>query len=473
MKLQNIKVADAKQSATNVKGRNEGKSFDELVASVKEKGVLVPVLARALKTTTSKKLSETKKLTAKDNTQYEVIAGNRRLAAAKEAGLEEIPAQIVEMTDVEAREAQIVENLQREGVHPLDEGESYRQLIEESKYEISSIAAKVGKSESYVKQRLFLTNLEEKMATAYRTGKINDGHAVLIAKLSAEDQPRALKAATDRYELMSVKELKEWIEKNIYTNLDNQPWLGSPELMKVVGPCKECEPPSASLFGDVKEGACTSLPCWQRKMLAYLNHRIKTEKLHAISDEYGESPKGVLSRSNYVLISGKDKCDSAHKALVVNGGDIGKIKTICSDKDCKTHGRNQSGYSLTPKEKERRKAEIKKEKAKAAAEVTARAKALKKVKWPMTEKTLNMLLETKLERGTMVLRPVCQRREIKPITTTIYYDSAKKQGYKSTSWEKPLRQAVAKMTKQEKAQLLVELTLVDNSYTQDKLIKLL
>jgi ParB-like chromosome segregation protein Spo0J len=115
--------------------------------------------------------------------------------------------------------------------HPLDEGEAYRRLIEESKYDYASVAAKVGKSESYVKQRLFLTNLEARPASAYRSGKILDGHAALIAKLSAGDQLLALKATTERYSLLTVKELKEWIESHIYSPLDEQPWLKDSEAM--------------------------------------------------------------------------------------------------------------------------------------------------------------------------------------------------------------------------------------------------
>src|ERR1039457_5106951 len=115
MNLQNLKVAECHESATNPRGKDfEGKQFDELVASIKEKGVLVPVLAR--KTSSSAR-----------SAVCEVIAGNRRLRAAVKAGLKEIPAQVVEMMDDEAREAQIVENLQREDVHPLEEGEAYRQ----------------------------------------------------------------------------------------------------------------------------------------------------------------------------------------------------------------------------------------------------------------------------------------------------------------------------------------------------------
>src|SRR5262245_34603566 len=116
MKVQNIKVADAKPSATNPRGVKfeNDPSFKDLVASVKEKGILVPVIVRPV------------------GKGYEVIAGARRLAAAKEAGLDTIPADVREMDDDEAREVQIIENLQRTDIHPLDEGEAFRQLMEKS-----------------------------------------------------------------------------------------------------------------------------------------------------------------------------------------------------------------------------------------------------------------------------------------------------------------------------------------------------
>jgi len=102
--------------------------------------VLVPVLARPRQGAGRK---------------YEVIAGSRRFRAAYKAGLLEIPAHIVEMTDDEAREAQIVENLQREDVHPLEEGEAYRQLIEDGGRTVKDVSVKSREAEAYVRQRLF------------------------------------------------------------------------------------------------------------------------------------------------------------------------------------------------------------------------------------------------------------------------------------------------------------------------------
>src|ERR1035441_7098690 len=104
MQLQEVKVSACYESETNPRGKDfGGKAFDELVASIREKGVLTPILVRP---STMKK------------GDFEVVAGNRRFRAAYQLKLETIPAQVQAMTDSEAREAQIVENLQRQDVHP-------------------------------------------------------------------------------------------------------------------------------------------------------------------------------------------------------------------------------------------------------------------------------------------------------------------------------------------------------------------
>src|SRR5690349_8738274 len=134
--LQTLPIGKCFESPTNPRGSKlEGPELDELVASIKEKGVLMPVLARPVKD------------------KFEIVAGNRRFRAATLAGLKEIPARVSEMSDAEAREAQIVENLQRADVHPLEEGTAYRKLIEEAGYDVPAVAAKVSKSETYVRDR--------------------------------------------------------------------------------------------------------------------------------------------------------------------------------------------------------------------------------------------------------------------------------------------------------------------------------
>ena len=256
MNLIKIKVADCKQSPTNVGGRTEGKEFDELVDSIKAKGVLVPVLARMI---------DGKNKVGKVVEVYEVIAGNRRLAAAKKAGIEFIPAQVVKMTDAEAREAQIIENIQRQGIHPLDEGEQIRKLVEDEKIEMSHIAAHFGKSIDYIKGRVILSGLIEKAKTAFRKYEILDGHAKLIARLATTGQEKALQYCLS--DSPTTKELKEFIDEDIYEPLKNQPWVTNKEINALIGVCKECPADENTLFPELtRHGRCTDTRCWRRKM---------------------------------------------------------------------------------------------------------------------------------------------------------------------------------------------------------------
>jgi len=454
MQLQQIKISEAYESKNNPRGNDfEGKAFDDLVASVKEKGVLVPVIARPMIGGGDKK--------------FEIVAGNRRFRAAQMVGLEEIPARVEDMTDDEAQEVQIIENLQREDVHPIEEGKSYRQLVEESRYEIATIAAKVGKSESYIRQRLFLTNLSEKVAGAYRKGKFTDGHAVLIAKLSPNDQAAALKHISDGWEMPTVKELKEWIETEFYHPLASQPWLKDEKAMEAVGECQECPPNRSSLFGSVKEGSCTDLKCWTRKMGRYIDYKIALAKeqgldMPKVSKEYGGVSKGVLSKGDYTGLSfkKKDHCDHAQKAIVAEGPDRGTEIWICASAECKKHGKTHSTpYRQTPEEKERRKKEQAKEAAKKEKEDKEILAVLENIQFTQSAQILDILLELVLVRnGEQYTKPVCKRHgwEVVKVESRTWDD---KNIRMVSDWEKTIRNNYAELSAEGRLQLIVEIML--------------
>jgi len=363
-----------------VKGRVEGKEFDELVASIKEKGVLVPVLARAME--------------GKDKiVKYEVIAGNRRLAAAKEAGLDEIPAQVVEMDEVEAREAQIVENLQRQDIHPLDEGELYRQLIEKSKprYEAKDIALKVGKSETYIRQRLGLTNLSEKAKKAFREEKINISQAIVLCRLEDEKQQNdILKEAVDYGR--DADDLKEMIERRVYNDLASKPWAKNAKLAEMVGDSSQ---KPENLFGDKTLG--TDPVAYAKQMAAFIEIKIreaqsKGEKLLRIATNYGTPDmKGVLGRDQYRVVTSKDKdVKEVVKGIVVEGEGKGRILKITTEKEEVKSG---SVYKPTDKEKAARKKEIEAKKKKEEKNIADFQEAIAKIKFPLSEKHLDALLD--------------------------------------------------------------------------------
>jgi ParB family chromosome partitioning protein len=155
--------------------RNPRKSFAEadladLTSSVKEKGIVQPVLVR-----TSKAASN----------QYEIIAGERRWRAAQRAGLHEIPVIIQEVTDKEALELAIIENVQRADLNALEEAHGYEQLILEFSYTQQDLAQVIGKSRSHVANTLRLMKLPEKVKALVGDGKLTAGHA--RALVGAED----------------------------------------------------------------------------------------------------------------------------------------------------------------------------------------------------------------------------------------------------------------------------------------------
>src|ERR1700728_3429587 len=175
-----VPITALPESATNPRRRFDAKSLEELAASFKTQGILAPLLVREL-----------------EQSKYEVVAGARRLRAAKIAELEAVPVRVVKLTDAEAIEAQVVENLQREGIHPLEEALGFRSLLElkDGTYTVASIAARAGKSEAYVYSRVKLTELTPPVAESFLNDKITSGHALLIAKLPEAQQQEAFAAS--------------------------------------------------------------------------------------------------------------------------------------------------------------------------------------------------------------------------------------------------------------------------------------
>jgi ParB family chromosome partitioning protein len=145
-----------------------------LAASIREQGVLQPILARPDPTAEGR---------------YQIIAGERRWRAAQQAGLHEIPALVRALEDLAAMAAALVENLQREDLNPIDEGEGYRRLIEEFSLTQDRVAESVGKSRSHIANTMRLLKLPAAVQTELRRGILTAGHA--RALLAHPDPARA------------------------------------------------------------------------------------------------------------------------------------------------------------------------------------------------------------------------------------------------------------------------------------------
>jgi ParB family transcriptional regulator, chromosome partitioning protein len=385
LNFQNISIKDIAESKTNPRGTSfEGPDFNDLVASIKEKGILVPVILRPI------------------GKGYEVVAGSRRFRAAQKLKLTEIPASIQELTDAEAQEVQIIENLQRANVHPLEEGIAYRKMILEMKKAVSDVAIAVGKSEGYVRDRIFLTNLIPSAQKKYRASEILDGHAVLIAKLSENDQEKALEYATDEWDKPTVADLKKWIEREYYSPMERQPWLKDKNFMVAHAHAKNCQPDSVALFADfsgTKAGACTDLDCWKEHMEAWIAQRVEDGRVR-ISSNYGRT-KGVFDSGQWQSAVGKkNDCKLSVPAIYAGGTEIGKETTVCVNPECKKHwgSSKPSGIrKLTDEEKAEKKKQKEEEEARDAKHEKELMDAIGRVNFPLSEKHLDALLKVILD----------------------------------------------------------------------------
>lgn len=198
----------------------------DLASSIKEKGVLQPILLRAVKDRSY---------------QYEIVAGERRFRASKMAGLAEIPALVKTMTDENAMEIALIENVQRENLNPVEEAAAYKNLMEQCDYELSDVSRLIGKSESYIRNIMRLDNLPESVKQMVEQGELSASHArtisvaenpeelaheIIANKMSVADTEKKVKDATRSSKsrsfssnLMSndtVKELEDKIKKSLF-----------------------------------------------------------------------------------------------------------------------------------------------------------------------------------------------------------------------------------------------------------------
>lgn len=141
--------------------------LQELAASIREKGVLQPILLRAVMGRPY---------------MYEIVAGERRYRASKLAGLNEIPALVKTLTDENAMEIALIENVQRENLNPIEEATAYKNLMEKCGYEMADVCRLIGKSESYIRNILRIdSQLPDDVKELVKSGKISASHARTIA----------------------------------------------------------------------------------------------------------------------------------------------------------------------------------------------------------------------------------------------------------------------------------------------------
>jgi ParB family chromosome partitioning protein len=201
-----------RESPTNPRQQFDPVALTELAASIRSAGILQPLLVRPIY------LQETE--TEDEFTGYEIIAGSRRFRAAKIAELAEVPCIVRTLTDDEARNAQIIENLQRADVHPVEEAEGYRALIADAaaaggNLSAEDIARRVGKEAKHVAKLLKLLTLEIDAKLLFSRGHITLAHALMLAVLTPADQERALRFMFDSDPKLDKRSMTEIIRARL------------------------------------------------------------------------------------------------------------------------------------------------------------------------------------------------------------------------------------------------------------------
>jgi ParB/RepB/Spo0J family partition protein len=353
------------QLVPQIKRRSHFKDQElaELADSIKSKGLISPITVRPI---------------AGDSSSFEIVAGERRYLASKLAGLEAIEAVIRELSDQDALEIQLHENLKRLNVEPLDEAFSYQYLLEHAQlsdgdntraYSIADIASRFAKTEEIILRRLKLIDLVEDGKTDLSNGKLPLAHAELIARFPVKAQAELLKDHTYHWNggAVAFKDLQLKVEQYIVRNLKKAKFdVADPSLRKdglVCGSCTERTGYSPKLFdGDLATvDHCLNGACFKAKLIESLKNQRRSlaEKLPnpknlpiekiavtvpLLRNYYGSAkPLGdgaYIDDSNWqdhFKHVKKGECEFTEKALYVETDKIGSIALICRSVDCKVH----------------------------------------------------------------------------------------------------------------------------------------
>lgn len=193
--LREVEVGRIEPNPTQPRQRFERKSLEDLAASVREHGVVQPLVVTAI-----------------GDDRYRIVVGERRWQAAKLAGLTRVPVVIKDLSDRQTLEMALVENVQRADLNPLEEAMAYQRLIQDFGLTQLQVAQQVGRSRAAVANTLRLLSLPEAIKSPVVDGRITEGHARALLGLPSEEAQRALLERIEREDL-SVRQTEEIVQR--------------------------------------------------------------------------------------------------------------------------------------------------------------------------------------------------------------------------------------------------------------------
>jgi|GEM_PF-1266461 len=257
-----IEISAIGFSPTNPRRTYSSEGLEELAESIKAHGVLAPVVVRPT------------------GDRFELVVGERRVRASVIAMVGHVPAIVRELTDIEVEDLQIVENVQREDVDLIEQGEGYRRLVRDRSWSVELLAERVGKKTRYIYGLMKLADVPESARAAFRSGKLTKSHLELIARIPDPDQrekatgqilhPPAWQAGDGG--VLPVRASAQLIERDYSRELKRAPFSRKDaELLPEAGACDACPHMAGNnpLFEGTRADVCTLPSCYERKLAAH------------------------------------------------------------------------------------------------------------------------------------------------------------------------------------------------------------
>ncbi len=299
----NISLALIAPSLTNPRKNFNPTKLAELAEDIKRRGIDTPITVRPLP---GSRLADTDR-----TVQYELVCGERRLRASEIAGAATIPAMVRALTDTQALEIQLVENLQRDDLTELEEAEGYETLMNHADITADQVGARINKSRSYVYGRLKLLDLCSEARVSLRDGTIDASRSLLVARIPDHKlQIKAMKEIVAGLgysaprEPMTHRQALEHVQRNYMLKLGEASFkITSVDLVPNVGSCKTCTKRTGhdpDLFSDVK-GAdiCTDPPCFHKKEEAHAAAQVKEAKAKGQTVIAGKEAQELRAQNSY------------------------------------------------------------------------------------------------------------------------------------------------------------------------------
>lgn len=269
--LASIPLKDIYPSDSNPRKSMDEDGIIDLAKSMHDTGLLQPITVRP-----------------DSGGRYEIVAGHRRFEAAKQLKWPTIPTIIREVGDEEMLEIQIIENLQRENVSPIDEAAAFQTILKRESFDW--LCSRIHKSKKYIVDRLKLNDLADEAREYVHKGVLPLTHAIMISKLPQEEQAKCIKECIEedwgndiKVCKFTISELREFIEDDLMVDLERACFdLDDAQLMPAAGSCAACTKRTCNqnlLFQEITEDdKCTDPTCYHAKEKAHVDASLKKAK---------------------------------------------------------------------------------------------------------------------------------------------------------------------------------------------------